>query len=420
MRHPVLTSLLATAAAASLAFGPVTGLRVSADGVGAAGFTGGPVEYVGTLPIDAGAALGSTVHDDLYIVTTPRSVSIYDTSELTLDGLPTLLSITPLAGVAFNEEPRTDGTRLLMYDDNTTDLHLYDISDPTAPVEVNVFDTGTRQHTWACVFEDCSIVYSSNGMMLDITDMADPVVLGDWNGVEGVEVEANQYHAIDEVAPGIVFVGTEPLYLLDAREDPANPTLIASGRMDETGMYFGRLPVGAPTALASRVEWPVRTTPLPDDELDPTALLPQHDRWGIVTVETPFAADCGEDSGPLLTYDMDRVEEDGTFTVADDYRITESGTYVDGLAPAHTIGCFPFAFEQHADYSENRLVAVAWTEHGTRFVTIDEGDGGIDEVGWFVPVGGGANDPEWIAEDLVAIADTVRGVDIVRIDLDDL
>lgn len=428
MRRPVLTAVVTAAAVASIAFGPTVDRWVvtraplveSAGGASAGGFTGGPVEYVGTLPVDAGAALGSTVHDDLYIVTTPRSVSVYDTSQLTLDGLPTLLSVTPLAGVAFNEEPRTDGTRLLMYDDNNTALHLYDISDPTAPVEVNVFDTGTRQHTWACVYEDCSIVWSSNGMMLDITDMADPQVLGDWNDVPGVAVEADQYHAIDEVAPGIVFVGSEPLYLLDAREDPANPTLLATGRMDEVGMPQFGIPVAPPNALASRVEWPARTTPLPDDEVDPAALLPQHDRWSIVSVETPFAADCAEDSGPLLTYDMSRVEEDGVFTIADDFRITESGIYVDGLAPAHTIGCFPFAFEQHPAYSENRLVTVAWTEHGTRFFTIDEADGGIDEVGWFVPLGGGANDPEWITDELVAIADTVRGVDVVRVDLDDL
>lgn len=423
MRRPVLTTAAATVAAASLAFGPMLPLaggegEPSAD-ASAAGFTGGPVEYVGTLPIDAGAALGSTVHDDLYIVTTPRSLSIYDTSTLTA-GMPTPLSVTPLAGVAFNEEPRTDGTRLLMYDDSKTELHLYDISDPAEPVEVNVYDTGTRQHTWACVSEDCSIVYASEGMMLDITDMTEPVVLGDWNDVEGVEVEANQYHAIDEVAPGIVFVGSEPLYLLDAREDPANPTLLASGRMDETGMPQFGIPVAPPTALASRVEWPARTTPLPEDEVDPTALLPQHDRWGIVSVETPFAAACGEDSGPLLTYDMSRVEEDGTFTIADEYRLTESGTYADGLAPAHTVGCFPFAFEQHPDYSDNRLVTVAWTEHGTRFVTIDEDTGHIDEVGWFVPLAGGANDPEWITDELVAIADVARGVDIIRIDLDDL
>lgn len=82
MRRPVLTVVVTTAAVASVAFGPtvdrwvVTAGPVDGDDVGAAsagGFTGGPVEYVGTLPVDAGAALGSTVHEDLYIVTTPRS-----------------------------------------------------------------------------------------------------------------------------------------------------------------------------------------------------------------------------------------------------------------------------------------------------------------------------------------------------------
>ena len=415
MRHPVLTAAVAAAAVAAVAFGPSTGPITSTPDVAAGGFTGGPVEYVGTLPLDAGLALGATVHEDLYFVTTPRSLTIFDTSNLTA-GMPTLVSTTVLQGVAFNEEPRTDGERLLMYDDNRTDLHLFDVSDPANPVQVNVFDTGTRQHTWACVnVTDCSIVYSSNGMMLDITDMENPVVLGDWNDVPGVEVEPNAFHAIDEVAPGIVFVGTEPLYLLDAREDPSSPTLIASGRMDEVGMPLARVPVTGNAYLASRVEWPERTDgSLGDVDED---LLPTHDRWGVVSVETPFAADCSENSGPLLSYDMDRVEEDGTFAIADTFRISDSGLYVDGRGNAHTIGCFPFAFEPHPAYSDNRVMAVAWTEHGTRFFTIGEDDGAIEEIGWFVPLVGGANDPEWIAEDLVAVTDTVRGVDILKVDL---
>ncbi len=419
MRRPVLTATVAAAALAAVAFGPSVQLPTTSVDVATAGFTGGPVEYVGTLPVDAGAALGAALHEDLYFVTTPRSLTIYDTANLTA-GMPTLLSTTVLPGVAFNEEPRTDGERLLMYDDLNTTLHLFDVRDPTDPVEVTQFETGTRQHTWACVYADCSIVYSSNGMMLDITDMANPVVLGDWNDVPGVEVEPNAYHAIDEVAPGIVFVGTEPLYVLDAREDPANPVLVASGRMDEVGMRFAHLPFTPEAYLASRVEWPVRTDL--DDEDDQGEdgdgeFLPTHDRWGIVSVETPFAADCTENSGPLLTYDMSQVGEDGTLTIADTFRISESGIYADGLGNAHTIGCFPFAFEVHPAYSENRVAAVAWTEHGTRFFTIGEEDGAITEIGWFVPVAGGANDPEWIGEDLVAVADTVRGVDILRVDL---
>ena len=415
MRRPVLTTIVATAAVAAVAFGPSVEAPTTSADVAAGGFTSDIVEYVGTLPLDAGLALGATVHGDHYFVTGPRSLTIFDTANLTA-GMPTLVSTTVLPGVAFNEEPRTDGERLLMYDDLRTDLYLFDVSDPENPVEVNVFDTTTRQHTWACVrVTDCSIVYSSNGMMLDITDMANPVVLGDWNDVPGVEVEANQYHAIDEVAPGIVFVGSEPLYLLDARQDPANPTLIATGRMDEVGQPQFGLPVGGTTALASRVEWPARTDgSLGDVEED---LLPTHDRWGVVSVETPFAAACDDEAGPLLTYDMSRIEEDGTFAIVDTFRITDSGMYVDGKGNAHTIGCFPFAFEPHPAYSDNRVQAVAWTEHGTRFFTIGEDDGAITEIGWFVPVAGGANDPEWIGDDLVAIADTVRGVDIIRVDL---
>lgn len=427
MRH-ALRTFLVTATTAGVALAALAAGPEPEPGPG--GVVGGPLEHVGTLPLDAGNGLGSTVHDNLYIVTGPSKLTIYDTSQL-VGGMPTPIGTHPLPGIAFNEEPRTDGTRLLLQDD--TDpltfagrLYLFDISDPTSPQLVNHVAT-VGDHLWACVLEDCSIVYGSGGGMLDITDMANPVDLGRWTDVDGVEVEDGKFHAIDEVAPGVVMTGTEPLYLLDAREDPASPTVIASGRMDERGMIQAQLdtsgtplPENARRYLAARVEWPVRTTPLPEDEVDSTALLPQHERWGIVSVETPFAADCAEGSGPLLTYDMDRVEEDGTFTVADDYRITASGTYLDGYAPAHTVGCFAYAFSQHPDYTETRLVAAAWTEHGMRLVTIGEDDGHIDEVGFFVGYGGTANDAEWIADDLIAITDTQRGVDIVRVDLDDL
>lgn len=423
MRHSVLATFLATTTAGVLTLAATPVAPSSTPGPepepGAAGVTSGPVEYVGTLPLDAGNGFGSTVHEDLYIVTGPSKLTIYDTSRLTA-GMPTPIATHPLPGVAFNEEPRTDGTRLLLHDDVRSLLYLFDISDPTAPELVTTFPTKGAGHMWACVFEDCSIVYGSYGMILDLTDMADPVVLGNWTRTPGVAVE--NFHAIDEVAPGIVMTGTEPLYLLDARQDPANPTVIASGRMDDPGMIQAQLPVpgNTPRYYAARVEWPARTTPLAPDEVDPTALLPQHERWGIVTVETPFAADCAEGSGGLLTYDMDRVEEDGTFTVVDDFRITGSGTYLDGYAPLHTIGCFAYAFSQHPDHTATRLVSVAWTEHGMRLFTVDESDGGIDEVGSFVGYGGWAADAEWIAEDLVAITDLHRGVDIVRVDLDDL
>ena len=390
------------------------------------GVIGGPLEHVGPLPVDAGNGFGSSVHENLLIVTGPTRLTIYDTTQFLPGGeLPTPIGIEPLGGIAWNEEPRTDGTRLLLQDDRERVLHLYDISDPTDPRFVTSLDTPGEDHLWACVFDDCSIVYGSHGMILDITDMNDPVVLGDWTQASGVEGEVGRFHAIDEVAPGIVMTGSEPMYLLDARQDAANPTVIASGRMDENGMLQARLdtssvpgvPEHQPVYAAARVEWPARTTP--GGDLGQDALLPQHERWGIVSVETPLATDCSEDSGGLLTYDMSRVA-DGTFTVADDFRITHSGSYLDGYAPVHGTGCFAYGFSQHPDYSETRLVAVAWTEHGMRLFTVGEDDGHIDEVGYFVGYGGDAADAEWIAEDLIAITDMTRGVDVVRVDLTDL
>jgi hypothetical protein len=68
-------------------------------------------------------------------------------------------------------------------------------------------------------------------------------------------------------------------------------------------------------------------------------------------------------------------------------------------------------------YDGTYLVAAAWYEHGTRFLTVDRRTGKIRQVGYFQPVRGSASAAYWIrGTHFVYVVDYQRGVDILRFD----
>ena len=62
-------------------------------------------------------------------------------------------------------------------------------------------------------------------------------------------------------------------------------------------------------------------------------------------------------------------------------------------------------------------MALAWYEHGTRFVRV-AGDGQIAEDGWFLGSGGQASAAYWITDRVVYVADYIRGLDVLRFEGD--
>ena len=64
--------------------------------------------------------------------------------------------------------------------------------------------------------------------IVDLRDPANPKEVGNWREVAGGDTTST--HDVTEIAPGIVVTSTEPLLLLDARKDPANPTRLQTGR----------------------------------------------------------------------------------------------------------------------------------------------------------------------------------------------
>lgn len=355
---------------------------------GLAGWTSGPVEHLATIPLEAGTAVGGVVHEGHLYVSTWRSFSIYDVAD---PERPTLRSVTPLAAQLINEGPTTNGEILLLADDSIDRrVQVWDVGDKAAPVLLAEVPHTNPDHIWACVL-DCTWAYGSGGTILDLRDPAAPVIAGSWRTIAPFRVR----HGIAEVAPGVVFVGSLPQYVLDARQDPADPTVAVTVEPPTT-MFTGAL--GSGESLVSYQIWP-------------------RGRFALSTLETPFSGACNESSGSLVSFDTDGWEETGTFAVADVHRVTENGLPSDGLAPASAVGCSALALDAHPGFRKTRAVAVGWAEHGVRLFTVDKTDGSLSLIGGFLGHGTEAFAPVWGSDDVLYVIDTARGLDVLRVRL---
>ncbi|HEU4480479.1 MAG TPA: hypothetical protein VFS18_01215, partial [Actinomycetota bacterium] len=204
-----------------------------------------------------------------------------------------------------------------------------------------------------------------------------PKAVGDWSKVQPVR----STHDVTEVRPGVVMTSTQPMLLLDARKNPKKPRLLAmAGNPD--GRY-----------IHSNL-WPHRAT----------------DRFMLVGGETAGPS-CSEGSGaPFMTWDMTKVGKTKTFEMIDEYYVTD-GLPTDGNALVHTF-CTHW-FDTHPTYRNGGLVAMAWYEHGTRFLDVSS-KGKIKEVGYFLPVGGATSGAYWLNEQYLYAVDYQRGIDILR------
>jgi hypothetical protein len=120
---------------------------------------------------------------------------------------------------------------------------------------------------------------------------------------------------------------------------------------------------------------------------------------------------CAEDpDATFRTFDTSNWGETGTFAPLDTFAM-DTGLFVDGRMVDSTF-CVHW-FEEHPTFRDGGLVAIAWYEHGTRFLKIG-GDGTITEVGHYLPLGSQASATYWITPDILYVVDYVRGLDVVR------
>lgn len=353
----------------------VAGLAASPSS--ATGVASSNVEYVTTVPLEAGAPTGARLLGDHLYVAGAKSFSIYDVTDPVA---PSLLSITPVGFQFANEDVDTNGDVLIMSaDTEIRKLFVWDVSDKAKPVKLAELEN-MRDHNFACVL-DCKWAYGSRGTIVDLRDPAQPRVAGSWGG----GVTPGDGFDTTEVAPGIVLASTRILRLLDARKDPARPTVLASATTpDNRLLHSSRWPNGG------------------------------KDRFALVQEETFAETRCDETSGTFMTWDTRRWKKTGTFRLVDQYR-AESGTYNDGNPAANVLGCTAMWFQEHPDFRDGGLVTAAWFEHGTRFLEVAR-DGRITEAGHFLPAGGSTIASYWITDEIVYSIDVVRGIDILRFD----
>ena len=256
-------------------------------------------------------------------------------------------------------------------------VYVIDVEDKTNPQIISKIN-GPAQHTYSCVL-DCKWAWGSEGTIIDLRDPANPVLMEEKWG-EGLPAQSG--HDVEEVARGLVVTATQPIMYLDARKDPLHPKLLAKGGNDDNRYIHG-------------ARWPHRGT----------------DKFLLMAGETTFNLQCSETSGAFMTWDAARWRKTETFTMIDEYRV-ENGAWVDGN-PAAQRNCTSHWHEEHPDFRNGGLVAVAFYDHGTRFLEVSK-TGKISEAGWFMPYGGQTSAVYWITDEIVYSVDYNRGLDVLR------
>ena len=344
-------------------------------GVPIGGYASENVEFVANFPQHTDTA-GARRLGDYFYITTERDLTIYDISEPLEPVEVGYLVFEEFGQPVFTEEdPDTNGEILLV--DNADVLMVIDVRDKANPSVLSTLE-GAESHTVSCVL-DCTWAYGSPegdgaGKIFDLRDPENPKHAGTWTA-------GDRPHDVTEIKPGIILTSTQPLMLLDAREDPAHPKVLAQTQTVEDRFVHANL-------------WP---------------------RGGA----DDFVLVGGEDLGPgcaesisatFSTWDGRALRETGTATELDEFRILP-GDPTEGRAPDSSF-CVHW-FDEHPYYKNGGLVAIAWYEHGTHFLQIDR-EGQIEEVGWFLGGGGQASAAYWIDERTVYVADYLRGLDILR------
>ncbi len=367
--------LLSLLAAAALA----TTLAPASAGPSAGGVSSDNVEHVQFVPFEVGTATGARVVGKYLYVTSWKSFSIYDISD---PAAPVRLSTTPFGFKFENEDVATNGEIMIFSEElPRASVHVWDVEDKSNPTELAVL-AGAGQHTMSCLL-DCKWLYGSDGNIVDLRDPAAPKLMKEKWG-EGMPV--NGGHDVNEVAPGIVLTSSDPMLLLDARTDPRHPKLLAVAEPMQEFIHSNAWPnMGKDKfALASGETW----TPGTD-------------------------ARCKDKAAGLSTWDGSKWKQTKTITMVDVWR-PKNGTVSDGNPVVNApFGCSSHWFQEHPDFRNGGLIAAGFYNHGTRFLNV-AGNGKIEQVGWFIPHGGGTSAAYWVTDEIVYAIDYQRGFDILK------
>ena len=386
-------ALVTAAFMAVLMTAPLAAAQTGLSASDRTGFSSSNVEWVSINPAHVGTSGGKLVGKHYYM-TDPRGVFIYDTSQPESPQLVGQLLVPQTGGAALaQEDPDTNGKILLLNayspGGSPTALLIIDVSDETAPEVVG--SIALSDHTWTC-FLDCKYAIGRTGYILDLRDPTKPAEIGNWkdhaNG-------AAYMHDFEEVAPGLLIGAGQPSFYLDMRT-PTKPKVLSAftPEFHALGYHSAIWPRDAKDSLL----------------LMSAEVAPQQ--------SNSAGSDCAqEEVHALATFDARSAVKKGprpgaSFRELSEWRVSGSGVYADGNAPAHTLYCGHW-FDPHPDWHNGGVVAIAHYDWGTRFVEVSS-NGKMSEIGYFQPIAGHTSSAEWISDDIVYVHDYRRGLEVLR------
>ena len=362
-------------------------LSPATAGPTAGGYASDNVEFVNFIPFEGATTTGANFWksggDQYMIITGWDNFSIYNIND---PENPVQESTTPFGFQFENEDVATNGEIMLFSESLPRSiLHIWNIEDVTNPVEIASVQ-GAGEHTTSCIL-DCKWAYGDSGAITDLRDPANPKLM-DKKWHDGLGVPVGGQHDVTEVKPGIVLTSSSPMMLLDARKDPVNPKLLAvTEPFDGNGLDF-------------------------HSNLWPNGMK---ERFILAGGETCCGAQqCDEsESAGFSTFDTKGWEKTRTFKHHDIFYAYQ-GTITDGGGVVSApFGCSPHWFTTQPGYRNGGVVAIGWYNSGTRFLEI-KSNGKIEQVGWFLPYGGGTSGAYFINKEIVYAVDYQRGLDIIR------
>jgi hypothetical protein len=392
------------------------------------------VEHLGRFPEHFGTAGGYPSEDGkTFYLTDPRGVYTYDTSK---PEDPKLLSSVPLyqttTGAALaQEDPDTNG-KILLVDAATTPaatrslLQIVDVSNPKALKVLS--SVAVTDHTWTCVtgLDDkneqngCAYAYGRTGHIVDLTDPSKPELLKEtWRKAVGYGERTNSpyTHDLTEIRPGLVMTAGASSVVMDTTNPMAPVKLTEIGdakRFSSLGYHSvewareGRdkfVVFGTEIAPGAAPGLPGNTAG--SDCKGDDSVIETWDASPFLAAMAVYEADPADGGG------NPKVFAGEMFVKKDSYDASGRGLFLDGKAAASQLYCAHW-MEQHPQFSDGGLLAVAYYNRGTRFVEV-AGDGTMKEVGWLTPVEGYTGSAQWISDEIVYAMDYRRGLEILRL-----
>jgi hypothetical protein len=343
------------------------------------GFGSKNVKYVGLVSDEQLHGIGARLVGHYLYVTSAKTVTIYDVSKPLA---PKLMSRTYIGAGWENEDVATNGKILIFADTRPNLLRVYDVEDKTNPKEIADLPNAAS-HTDECLF-DCTWLYGSDGLIVDLRDPTNPK-LESTKWIDHTMFKASLYpsHDLNELRPGILLSSSNPMLLLDARQNILRPKILAQGSPGDTRFIH-------------------------------SAMWAQHGRDPLMMSagETNGTPRCELGSAAFMTWDASDWKKTHTFRLLDQFQL-HNGTETDGNPPANGMGCSTHWFEPNSTFNDGGVVALGAYDHGTRFIHVDSG-GKISEIGHFLPVAAETSATHWITNRIVYSIDYTRGIDILK------